>query len=252
MKKISFLILFLLSIFLYADIISNLELSYDFNGNANDSSGNNRHGSISNAVLATDRFGNANQAYRFNGNAYINTNVDFSWGYSNSFSMSLWFKTDNFYADQVLISKTNYEYSLKIGGLWTNDNFLNFEYWNTSGGGSIGLHYSQNALLNNTWYHTVVTYDASTHVSIMYLNGQELSRSTVSNSSFQNLPQTMLLGYGYHWQGENRYFSGSMDEVKIYSKSLSLGDVQTLANVPEMSSFLFLLAGILLFIKKIF
>ncbi len=239
-------ILLLIVISLNADIISNLELKYTFDGNANDSSGKNRNGTVVNAVLTTDRFGNASQAYRFNGNAYINTNTDLSWGYSSSFSMSMWFKTDNFYADQVLLSKTNYEYSLKIGGLWTNDNFLNFEYWNTGGGGGIGLFYSQNQLQNNTWYHTAVTYDAATHISILYINGQEIQRSTAANTTFRDLAETMLLGYGYHWQGENRYFTGSMDDVMVYSRNLSVGDVQQLAAIPEISNIVIFSLGLFL------
>ena len=44
--------------------------SYKFNGNANDSAGT-ANGSVSGAVLTNDRFGNANSAYLFNGNSYI-------------------------------------------------------------------------------------------------------------------------------------------------------------------------------------
>jgi len=40
---------------------------YPFNGNANDESGNNNHGTVSGATLAADRFGNPNSAYSFDG-----------------------------------------------------------------------------------------------------------------------------------------------------------------------------------------
>ena len=40
---------------------------YLFNGNANDLSGNNLHGTVNGAQLTTDRFGNPNSAYLFDG-----------------------------------------------------------------------------------------------------------------------------------------------------------------------------------------
>ena len=49
-----------------------LEAYYPFNGNANDESGNAHHGTVTGAVLTTDRFGAAASAYQFNGvNAFI-------------------------------------------------------------------------------------------------------------------------------------------------------------------------------------
>lgn len=41
---------------------------YPFNGNANDESGNGNNGIVNDATLTTDRFGNADSAYSFNGN----------------------------------------------------------------------------------------------------------------------------------------------------------------------------------------
>jgi len=40
---------------------------YPFNGNANDESGNLNNGTVNGATLTTDRFGNGNSAYNFNG-----------------------------------------------------------------------------------------------------------------------------------------------------------------------------------------
>lgn len=40
---------------------------YPFNGNANDASGNNNNGVVTNVTLTTDRTGAANKAYQFGG-----------------------------------------------------------------------------------------------------------------------------------------------------------------------------------------
>lgn len=49
------------------DIHSCMVAWYHFNGNANDASGNNFNGNVYGATLTTDRFGNENSAYSFNG-----------------------------------------------------------------------------------------------------------------------------------------------------------------------------------------
>lgn len=77
MKKFfSLLLLFFATTFLVnAQIPTNgLVAWYPFIGNAHDSSGNGYNGTIMNgAYLTTDRFGNANNAYSFDGmNDYIN------------------------------------------------------------------------------------------------------------------------------------------------------------------------------------
>ena len=40
---------------------------WPFNGNANDESGNGNNGMVNGATLTSDRFGNTNSAYNFNG-----------------------------------------------------------------------------------------------------------------------------------------------------------------------------------------
>ena len=65
--------LFLISQNLYAqfNIDSGCVANYPFNGNAEDISGNGNNGTVYGATLTTDRFGNPNSAYNFNGSSYI-------------------------------------------------------------------------------------------------------------------------------------------------------------------------------------
>jgi hypothetical protein len=68
---------------------------WPFCGNTNDASGNGNNGTISGANLTSDRFGNTNSAYSFNGsNNYISLSQPFFNG-SNSvtkLTYSVWFK----------------------------------------------------------------------------------------------------------------------------------------------------------------
>ena len=50
------------------DLSDGLVAYYPFNGNADDESGNGNNGKVNGATLTTDRNGNANSAYDFDGN----------------------------------------------------------------------------------------------------------------------------------------------------------------------------------------
>ena len=76
---------------------SGLVAYYPFNGNANDNSGNGNNGIVTNATLTTDRFGNANSAYNFNGNSLITvTSSTTIQSISNNYSFSVWTKINAF------------------------------------------------------------------------------------------------------------------------------------------------------------
>ena len=63
---------------------------YPFNGNAKDSSGNGNNGSVNGATLTTDRFGNCNSAYLFDGvSNYISLPTSKLINL-NTYSYSLW------------------------------------------------------------------------------------------------------------------------------------------------------------------
>ena len=67
-KKILSMTCVLISAISFAQIPTDgLVAHYPFNGNANDASTNSNDGTVNGATLTTDRFGNANSAYSFDG-----------------------------------------------------------------------------------------------------------------------------------------------------------------------------------------
>ena len=67
---------------------------YPFNGNANDAAGTN-NGIVNGAALTTNRFGNANKAYYFNGtSAFVGINYSeiFNFNPTGELTISTWFK----------------------------------------------------------------------------------------------------------------------------------------------------------------
>ena len=65
---------------------------WPFNGNANDESGNGNNGTVNGATLTTDRFGNLNKAYSFDGNDNIEIDNWNSIQGNSNFSVSCWVK----------------------------------------------------------------------------------------------------------------------------------------------------------------
>src|ERR1019366_3185308 len=83
---------------------------YPFNGNANDASGNGNNGTVYGAILTTDRFGNSNSAYSFDGaSSYIEVPSNASLLFSNQLTISAWIKWVSFPGSQFSIVSKIYE-----------------------------------------------------------------------------------------------------------------------------------------------
>src|SRR3990167_996949 len=71
--------------------IQGLVAYYPFNGNTNDESGNGNNGTLYGPTLTTDRFGNPNKAYSFNGTSdYIRVSDSQSLDIGDSLTITAW------------------------------------------------------------------------------------------------------------------------------------------------------------------
>ena len=77
----------------HAGLNDGLVAYYPLSGNANDASGHGHNGTVQGANPTTDRFGNPNSAYYFDGiNDYITVPDDGSFNVGNYLTISLWIK----------------------------------------------------------------------------------------------------------------------------------------------------------------
>ena len=108
MKKIIVVIIVSISAFLITDLASAaLVAYYPFNGNANDASGNGNNATVNGATLTTDKFGNNNAAYFFNGSSYIEAPVDINPSIMPQMTMVAWARADNGSPVRQVISHDN-------------------------------------------------------------------------------------------------------------------------------------------------
>ncbi len=212
----------MLSITAMAQVITTgLVAYYPFNGNANDMSGNGNNGIVYGPTLTTDRFGNPNSAYNFNGtdSIVINNSSTFNYSTGSAFSISIWAKptaSDVFNligkrskcgAWQYQIGSANSPYGLAFGG----NNGTTYTYMQSDI--LIGL---------NIWNHIVGTYSNSEWK--LYLNGTLVD--SLSGGMPPTVPDNLLIGVTGTCQG----IVGQIDDIYIFNRAISASEVTTLYN----------------------
>ena len=85
---------------------------------------------------------------------------------------------------------------------------------------------TQTVLQANQWYHVAVTVNVSSGQSMVYVNGV-LDATNTSGGSATPYIGPMNIGA---WQNSSRYFTGAMDDFRIYNRVLIASEVQTLAD----------------------
>lgn len=240
--KIFFTIAILaLSFNVFAQIPTNGLIGYyPFSGNANDLSGNNNNGTVTGAVLTTDRFGNSNSAYNFP-NANDNITIS-SITQSNvlKYSVSGWF--------QKTSSSINVEGNIFCGsnpcnapgGLRfsigaNNQACFGAEYQSCS---SVWSYTSNQNYADDTWHSFVILFDATdglidTTMLKIYIDNQFVAQHKQTQGDVNNVIAPInnslptILGNA---TGGNDNFKGKLDDIRIYDRVLNTNEIEALYN----------------------
>lgn len=203
---------------------------YPFNGNASDASGNGNDCTVMGASLTKDRYGVENNAYKFDGDDWIESkNIVPTY---NVVSFVAWFK-----ATDVRGNKSGAIVSLPRapGGTGTR---LGFHYPNKSIGGGfnppnivIDHRHTTEPLKLEQWYHGAVTN--SGRELRLYLNGNLCASKKYDERSLSS-SQNLLIGKELHEKAGisgMRFFNGSIDDVRIYNRTLSDSEILAIYNL---------------------
>ena len=198
---------------------------YPFNGNANDASGNNHHGTVIGASLTADRFGTANRAYRFESKDKDHITISYpvgDFGLSD-FTISLWAKR-NSAAGNTLFSQRNAPFNnsswweLGWGNFTVNENLAYQSTVNVN---------VEDTLRNDVWYHFTGVRDGNTVK--FFINGIPLGMC--STQQVLNIDNQANGEIGcYFFESPQQCFDGSIDDIRLYSRALSTTEVQVLYN----------------------
>lgn len=202
---------------------------YPFNGNANDMV-NNQNGTVNNATLTTDRYNNPNSAYQFNGvNSHIR--LPTTGLFLNNYTYSAWVKLSSYPiasgsilavgtyrpgnsggGDQVLAYLSNPDRPLILG----------------LGGGSYTSPTNQYLASQKQhvdlekWYLATIT--RSNNSFKIYVNCELIDEVSIPPANlpfYGNNPEALI---GMRESSKN-YFSGIIDEVRIYNRALTASEV---------------------------
>jgi hypothetical protein len=211
----------------WADISSELVVSYPFDNNANDVSGNDYHGKVYGATQKEDRLRNRNlesDSYGFDGQSYIKTADITKFEDSSSISVTFW------------VSPYLYDNYLNVFGIGDIDEdstnttfraeFQESNFYAFFNSNSIKV--TGNTMVPvDEWTFIAMTYDELTKQGKLYVNGNLYNVVKVENKIKITSPMTLTIGVGYRADDEH-FFQGKLDDFRMYSRSLSKADVQEL------------------------
>lgn len=208
--------------FPYANKDANLVSYYRLEGNANDEVGIN-NGTITGATSTSS--GKFEGAYNFSGvTQSINVSDSNTLDLTN-LTISAWVKTDSLGALRTIVAKgeTTSSKSLPYALMLSSGNLLYGTIGNT-------ISYKDltgvTALTTNTWYHVAMTVN-NTDMTL-YLNGVSDKTTTKTVVPFNSANQ-LVIG-GIFKTGVLYFWNGTIDEVKIYNRSLSTTEISALYN----------------------
>jgi hypothetical protein len=200
---------------------------WPFNGNANDESGNGNNGTNNGATLTSDRNGNVNSAYSFDGNASFIEVLDNQTLDLNSFTISSWVNipipsVNSF--NEILTkggdSTENYEILIYGDGnvetvcKWTDD----------SRSGFLSLDGNQ-LVTSNNWTFITVTYSIITGKLKMYFNSNFVYEITTPNKIPSTNNTNLFIGKD---PSNGRFCIGKIDDIGIWNRALTECEIQNL------------------------
>lgn len=191
---------------------------YPLDGNAEDASGNGRHGTYQNVVPTSDRYGVLTKAMSF---PERNGWIDIPDVTGNVLSASLWyqFQTDSANSNHILNPLGGNRHHIIIDP----QGYIGFYNW--------GFLQSNYRLETGKWYHLALTVENSNYT--LYVNGSLIYQS---NGMYLNSDYPLAIIGHYETSGSYGGSKGVYDELRLYNRKLSSGEILSLYNQAEQIS----------------
>jgi hypothetical protein len=213
---------------------------WPFDGNADDSVGNNDLSLAGNTSLAIGKDGEADTAYNFDGSGDYLYCTDANCGgtgkldyiYGTGWTWGEWINPTSLGAiphyNALLIGNRNAANTQGWNMVLNADGYVGCQVW-TASGGNCGVNVF-GLIATSTWSHVMCTHDGSEIV--IYVNGEEAGSSTSQCS-----------GLGSDSAGDFRIakdnhaividYNGRVDDARVYSRALTPEEVQTIYDLER-------------------
>ena len=214
--------------------------AYVFSGNANNVYGNGTNGVVNNATLTTDRLGNANSAYSFNGtdcsiDLGINSEIN---GILTDFTFSYWVYNTNMSAGGGVLAS----YSIQDGSYWRFLSAIDVDSVVTGfmvgGGAGIwqGNSTTQQSVPLNIWSNITVVRNGinmSTYINSILSSSILVSSNSLNNPT--NPYATTKIGCLFPNTPTIPWFNGKIDDIYFYNRALTQQEITDLYNGCQLS-----------------
>ncbi|MCB9260898.1 MAG: T9SS type A sorting domain-containing protein [Flavobacteriales bacterium] len=229
--------------FAQGQLISNGLIGYwPFNGNANDESSNSNNGTVYNATLTTDRFGDTSSAYYFDGNGdYIDCGNNSSLFVSTN-TTNFWFKYNSDTTKiQVMVNDANSN-SGEWGAAYKFEPNGGIQAGLSGGANDAWLSARTNkSYADNKWHMFTSTYSAIDNSFNVYIDGCFVTAKTHQRYGFTNGKDSLQHNGTDHWifgahsqyfsstiNAGPRYYQGSLDDIMLFNRVLTPIEVMKL------------------------
>ena len=207
-------------------------LHLDFNGNTQDKSGNGNHATNNGATLTSDRKGNADAAYSFNGSTSRMVIPNFPTPSSNNISISLWFKS-GVSTQQAYAGLLDHSHTTGTLKNWTiqhsNMNSAIFFEWRNSLTNWANTINDPVSYDHTKWNHLVVV--KKTDTLQYYLNCILVFEKKYNGMvNIHKFAADLNIGFVQSNSGPIRYYNGSIDELRIYDRVLTQSEIKALGD----------------------
>lgn len=214
------------------DLEEDLLIHYAFNGNVEDETGNYDEGDVFGATLTTDRDGNENSAYRFDG---VNDAIDLGDILDNvelPVTISAWIKPENSNNMIVFTSQDNLPvyngFYLYAGGTAISAGY---------GDGQGENHQAYRRGIAKTgladqvgeWIHVCAVIESATDMTL-YVNGEDVGGTfdgTSDEPMDSDFPEDVARVGKWTSNGITSFFKGSIDEIKVWERALNPSEVKS-------------------------
>lgn len=176
--------------------------------------------------------GIVNNAQAFDGNDAVNVPIlpgdeSFNWGVNDSFSFEFWMRRPGMQltTNEVVVGRqgpTHPRPHIWVGPAVAAGNKATFCLFDNNGTGKCIS--GDTVVTGGGWHHVVAVRDADADKIYLYVDGElEQSADQIYSAGFET---TTPLNIGWLNLYPNYRFSGSIDELTLYNRALSLTEVQ--------------------------
>ena len=213
---------------------------FPFNGNADDESGHENHGTVYGARPADDRFGNKERAYLFDG---IDDYIDIAHPLvSGNFTIGFWIKSNgrqNQFA--VPVSQGNMAYK-GFNFTFTSGLYNGFSWgtwkerdtsdpnWGKSSWHTLGFNFPSVIDTDLTWHFLAATFDNDTVT--VYRDGEPQDAISGFPINFGRFNFNIGRSSGNR-DFNHRSFNGIIDDIRVYNRALSREEITDLYKNPD-------------------